>query len=416
IDDLAVRPTNSVLRFAGEEQDVSIAGRSLGVDAVLDGRVQEENGLLRVTLQLISVSTGDQLWSDQFDGKVGQILPLQDVISGKLMSALQRRDSDQTLHIITQDSDAYEAYLKGRYFWNQRTPDNYSKAITSFQEAIRLDPNFALAYSGLADSYVLVNRRLDDEPATIMLRAEEAARRGLELNDRLAETHTSMAAVLCAFRRDWQRSNEHFLRAIELNPRYAIARAWYGLNLISLGRFDEAEQQLEAARRLDPTSRNIAVYSIVNFYHSRNFDAAIERGKAAIELDPQLSTAYMYMGQAYEQRGMFAEAVETELERYKSILPDEVDGLRAAFAKSGIRGFWQKQIEVKKRQYDQGVNCRQELATRYALLGEVNKALWVIEENFRFGGTCWNGLANEPAFDGLRSHPRFQAVMREMGF
>lgn len=416
LNDLAVRPTSSVLKFAGSEHGVLDAGRALGVDAVLEGRVQEENGTLRITLQLISVVSGNQLWAGQFDGREGEILPLQDAISQKLVSALERRGNDDDSTRITTSNEAYEAYLKGRYFWNQRTPSAYLKAIEYFEEATRLDPNFALAFSGMADTYVLINRRVDGDPSNTMIRSEAAARRALELDDSLAEAHTSMGGVLAAYRRDWERSNYHFQRAIEIDPRYAIARAWYGLNLISLGRFSEASDQLEEARRLDPTSRNIAVYAIVNAYYSRRFDEAIQRGNAAIELDPALSTAYMYLGYAYEQKGQYEQAVEAELSRMRSVAPDAVDELRESFLRDGIRGFWRKQIEVKRRLSEEGVNCQQEIATRYALLGETREAIRVMEDNIRFGGTCWNGLAHEPAFDGMRSEPRFQAIIKELGF
>lgn len=417
LSSIKVSSTTSILRFAGTSHDPLEAGRALEVDAVLDGRVQVENDRLRVTLQLISVPDGVQLWSEQFDGKSDNLLALQDLISDRLRHDLAVEEAADRAGSTTSSRTAYEAYLKGRYFWNQRTPDAYEKAIRYFREAISEDPNFAAAYAGLADCYLIGNRIVDGDPASAMSLAEEAARRSLELDETLSEAHVSMGGVLATFRRDWNASNEHFRRAIELDPTSAMARAWYGLNLISLRRFDEAQEQLFEASRIDPTSRNIAVYTIVNYYFSRRFDEAIARGRSALELDPNLSTASMYLAYAYEQKGMYKEAVQTEIDRVRSKAPKQAAELAQAFERNGIRGFWRKQIELKTREYDEGaVRCRYEIATRHAILGELDRALDLIESNFRYGGTCWNGIQSDPAWDKLHGEPRFSAVMKGMGF
>ncbi len=413
--EVAVRPTNSILRFTGGEPDIVTAGKELDVEAVLDGRVQHEADRLRVTIQLVSVETGVQLWSGQFDGREGQILDLQDAISHGLRGYLAVTETDDRTRPYTEVADAYEAYLKGRYFWNQRTPDAYLKAIEFFQEAVRLDPNFALAYSGIADSYGLLNRRFVGSSVEALPQAEEAARKAIELDDSLAEAHNSMGLVRSVYNRNWQESEDHYRKAIELNPNYAIARAWFGLHLSARGRFDEAETQLRMAERLDPTSRNIAVYMALNFYQGRKFDRAIEQARRALELDPKLSSAYLYLSQSFEQKGMLAEAVEAELERQKVTAPEAVEPLRTAFLQSGIKGFWRKQVEVKKEQAVKYSTCQYEIATRYVLLDARNEALKMIEENYFSGGTCWNSLKTEPAFDKIREEPRYKEVVSKMG-
>ena len=414
LKEIAVRPTNAILRFADGEGDVISAGKEIEVDAVLDGRVQSENGRLRITLQLVSVATGEQLWSEQFDGKADSILALQDEISNRLRKHLAYPGTDNFSRQPTTSNDAYEAYLKGRYFWNQRNPDAYFKAINYFEEAIRLDPNFALAYSGLADSYVLLNRRYVSSSEEALPKAEEAALKALELDYALAEAHNSMGLVRGVYNRNWQMSEDHYRRAIELNPNYAVAHAWYGLAFSAQGRFDEAEAELRKAERLDPTSRNIAVYLALNYYHARQYDRAIEQSRRALELDSKLTTAYVYLSQSFEQKGNFDQAVEADLERQRIISPESVESLRSAYLNSGIKGFWQKQIELRRDQIMKYSGCEYEIATRQAMLHNKNEALRIIENNYRSGGTCWNAVKTEPAFDALRNEPRYKEILRRM--
>jgi tetratricopeptide (TPR) repeat protein len=224
-----------------------------------------------------------------------------------------------------------------------------------------------------------------------------------------------MGLVRGVYKRNWRQAEDHFRRAIELSPNYAIAYAWYGLILSGQGKFDQAEAELRKAERLDPTSRNIAVYLALNYYHARQFDRAIEQSRKALELDPRLSTAYAYLSQSFEQKGMFDQAVEADLERYRIISPGSVEPLRAAYLKDGIRGFWQKQIDTRREQTEKYSTCEYEIATRQALLGKKDEALRIIERNYLDGGTCWNAVKTEPAFDSLRSEQRYLEILERMG-
>lgn len=414
LNGIAVRPTSAVLPFARSEEDGLAVGRRLQADAIIDGRIQQEGERLRVTLQLVRTSDGEHLWSEQFDGNVGKILSLQDDIALRLRKKFAFVEAERFNRRPTENNEAYEAYLKGRYFWNQRTPDSYFKAINYFQEAVQYDPNFALAYSGIADCYVLLNRRYIASSEQALPKADEAARKAVELDPDLAEAQASMGLVRGVYNRDWSATEEHFRRAIELNPNYAPAYGWYGMILSGQRRFDEAEVQLRNAEQLDPTSRNIAVYLAANAFYARDYDRAIERSRKALELEPRLSTAYMYLSMAFEQKEMYDQAVEADLERAKLIAPEEVEPLRQAFLDSGIAGFWRRQIEVRRQLDVKFSGCGYEVATRYALLGDQDQALKTIEENSLFGGTCWNSIHIEPTFDRFRDHPRFQAVIRKM--
>lgn len=414
IKEITIRPTTSVLRFANDDTDALEAGKILGVDAVLDGRIQTEGEKLRVTFQLISVDSGEQIWAQQFDGKVNGILDLQDSIAFAIAPKLAVESNAAFAKNPTNDSQAYEKYLQGRFFWNQRTPSSYEKAIQYYESAISIDPNFALAYSGLADCYLLLNRRNDSSPEETFAAAEGAAKKSIEIDPELAEGHASLGLVRTVYRRNWLEAENHFKRSIELNPNYAVAYGWYGMTLLMNRRFAEAEQQLRKAEQIDPTSRNIAIYLTVNFYNRRDFEKAIEQSKKALELDPKLTTALMYQSAAFEQTGNFDEAVAAETERQKIVDPQTVDDLKSSYSNGGIQGFWKKQIELRIKQPAKYSSCGFEKATRYALLKQFEDAMKMIEENFEFGGTCWNTLGVEPAFDSLRQDPRFVDVLKKM--
>lgn len=192
------------------------------------------------------------------------------------------------------------------------------------------------------------------------------------------------------------------------------AYGWYGMLLAGEKRFNEAETELRKAEQLDPTSLNIAVYLTANFYYSRQFDRAIEQSRKELELEPRLTAAYLYLSQSFEQKQMYDKAVEADLERQKIIAPETVEPLREAFLISGIKGFWRKQIEVQKEQTIKFSSCPYEIATRYTLLNERSDSLKIIEESSLYGGTCWNAVKVEPAFDSLQKEPRFQEILQKM--
>lgn len=415
LNEVAVRPTSSVLKFAGENQDAVEAGKTLAVDAILDGRVQTENDRLRVTLQLVSVTTGEQIWSEQFDGKTGEILALQDVIANRLGRKFAFAEIKKFNRRPTESNKAYEAYLKGRYFWNQRTSDSYFKAIRYFEEAIGLDPNFALGYSGIADCYALLEQRGGLPLTEAFPKAEEAARKALELDETLAEAHASMGMIKSLYRWDWNESERHYKRAIELNPNYATGYGGYGMLLIVEKRFDEAEAQLKKAESLDPTSRSIAIYLAWKFYFGREFDRAIEQSRKVLELDNSLTAPYAIQSAAFEQKGMFDEAVEAELKRSKTYDSPTIESLKDAYRKFGIKGFRQKQIEIVQNKTNPGSEVgNYYIATRYALLNRSEEALQQIEKGFINRGSMWQMVNVDPAFDSLRSEPRFQDLIRKI--
>ncbi len=413
---VAVRPTNSVLRFSGEQQDAVEAGKALQVDAVLDGRVQSENQNVRITLQLISTRSGEQLWSEQFDGREDEILALQDKISNRLRKKLAFEESERFNRQTTKNNEAYEAYLKGRYLWNQRTPQSYWKALGFFQQSIEADPNFALAYTGIADCYHLLNQRGVLSADEAYQKAETAVRKALELDSTIPEAHTAMGSINNLYYWRFEEAEVNFKRAIELNPNYAEARARYGMLLNASNRFEEAFTQLKEAERLDPTSINIGIYLGANFYFSRQYEQAVTQFQKVLELAPNTGTAYFFLTRIYERTGMFDEAVEAELKRSSTSQPESIDLLRRAYQTGGIRSFWQKQIDLLKKKSADPYDSEYHIASRYALLNDEERALAYIEKNLNSRGSIWYALKVDPSFDSMRSNPKFQELLRKMNF
>ncbi len=414
LEQITVRPTNSVLPFAADDQNALEAGKALQVDAVLDGRVQVENDRLRVTLQLISVKNGEQIWAEQFDGKANEILALQDLIADRLRGKFEFEESDRFKRAPTENSEAYEAYLKGRYLWNQRTAESYWKALEFFQSSVEADPNFAPGYTGIADCYYLLNQRGALPADEAFQKAETAARKALEIDPSLAEAHVSLGTVSALYYWRWEEANSYFRRAVELNPNYPDAYARLGMNLTTMGKFEEGLAALKEAERLDPTSLNIAIYLGVNFYFSGQNEQAIAQFKRVLQFSPNAPSAYFHLTRIYERSGRYDEAVEADLKDRAARKPQSVEPLRAAYESGGISAFWKKQIELLKEDSERDSESEYHIASRYALLNDAENALKFLEKNQNRRGGMWHAVKVDPAFDSLRSNPRFIALLQKL--
>jgi DNA-binding winged helix-turn-helix (wHTH) protein/TolB-like protein/lipopolysaccharide biosynthesis regulator YciM len=414
LKEVSVRPTNSVIPFLNSEADAVQIGKTLGVETILDGRLQSEGEKLRVTLQLVSVKNGVQLWAEQFDGKADEILELQDRISSSVLPKLTDIKSATFGKNPTQNQAAFELYLKGRYVWNKRTPEGYWKALDFFQKAIREDQGFAAAFAGIADCYILLNQRFVLSAEEAFPKAEEAARKALGLDENLAEAHNSLATIYHLYHYDWSNAENHYRKAIELDPNSAPIRGWYGMFLHTFGRFDEAYEILEKAEELDPTSRNISIYLGLNFYFSRKYDLALEQFRKTLELDQTVLTSYQFISHIYELQGNYDKAVEIELERLKIARPKAVETLRAAYEQEGIKGFWRKQIEILNEESEKQPGAEYIIANRYALLGDTENALAYVEKYAPERGSMWTFLKVDPLWESLRDHLRFRKILRKM--
>ncbi|MGH9934958.1 MAG: protein kinase domain-containing protein, partial [Blastocatellia bacterium] len=318
LSELRVMAWSTVARFRGREVDALEIGRDLGVRAIFAGRMYQFGDELVIKTELVDVDDGSQLWGGQYRRKLDDLGAIEQELSREICERLSLRLNEEERERLakryTENAAAYQAYLKGRYHWNQRNAKALKKAVESFEEAINLDDGYALAYAGLADCYCLASIYGAAPPKAVMPRAKAAALKALDLDDGLAEAHTSLAAALVWFDWDWEASEREFKRAIELNPQYALAHHWYGSVLLSAqGRFDEALESEMRALELEPLS--LVINSNLGFicYQASRFDEAIERLRRTLEMDNNFVYARFHLGLCHAHRGSHDEAI-AELE------------------------------------------------------------------------------------------------------
>ena len=415
--DVTVRPISSVRKFSGLEQDPVAAGRELGVESVLDGQIQRWGDRIRVTARLIGVGDGKQLWAGQFDEKFTDIFTVQDLISEKVISALALKLTAEeqrrlTKH-YTENAEAYQLYVNGRFYWERRTPEGLQKAIEYFEQAIGKDQNYAVAYAGLADAYALLGV-FHLPPKEAFPKSKEAALNALRIDDRLAEAHAALGHVNVQYEYDWAGAEREYKRAIELNPNYVNAHHFYALYLSMMGRFDEGIAEIKRAQELEPFSLFIHTNVGSILYQARRYDEAINQLKSVLEMDPNFALACSVLGHAYLQKGMHDQAI-AEFQKRTTPATGRLGDLGQAYGLSGRRREALKEIdklqELSKQRYVAPYN----LALIYASLGDNDNALEWLERAYEDRSTMLIRIRVDPRLDKLRSEPRFKAVMRQMG-
>lgn len=415
---VVVRPVSAVRRYTELEQDAVAAGSELKVEAVLDGSIQRAGERVRVTVRLVRVADGGMLWADKFDEKFTDIFAVQDQVSEQVTRSLalhlSSEERRQLAKRYTENTEAYQLYLKGRYFWNKRTEDGLRKGIEYFRQAIAQDPNYALAYSGMADSYALLSNYSDTAPKESFPAAKEAATRALELDDKLAEAHTSLARVKEAFEWDWAGAESGYRRALELNPGYTPAHHRLGLFLSMRGRFDEALTELEQARQLDPMSLVINADIGLAHYFARRYDQSVDQLLKTIEMDPNFAPARYYLAEVYVEKRMFDEAI-AEAQKASELTGGRSGAvLSYSYAAAGRKEEAREVLkEVTTRAW---VFQTIALAATYAELGDTDEAFARLEKGYEQRAFAMRRLGVDPSVDDLRRDPRSQDLMRRMGF
>ncbi len=417
IPKLRVMARSTVFRYKGRETDPQEVGRDLNVRAVLTGRVLQLGDRLIIKAELVNVADGSQLWGEQYNRELSDIFALQEEIaqqiSEKLRIKLTGEEKKRLTKRYTENTEAYQFYLKGRFYWNKRTSEAAKKGIEYFEQAIEKDPNYALAYAGLADSYALLGGYDVLRPKDSYPRARAAATKALEIDDTLAEAHTSIARIRMAFDWDWLAAEREFKRAIELNPNYATAHHWYGMYLVRMGRFDEALSEIKQAQKLDPLSLIINADMGAPLFFARQYDQAIEQHRKTLEMDLNFPPTHLRLGAAYEQKGMYQEAI-AEYQRAIELSGDNTKTsvvLGYAYAVSGRRAEAQKELDQLKEQS----NSPYDIAMIYTALGDKEQAFEWLEKAYedRSGGLVF--LKVDPGLDSLRSDPRFADLLRRVG-
>jgi len=421
IPQLKILARSTVFRYKGRNIDPQKVGRDLNVRAVLTGRVSERGETLTVSMELMDVTDGSELWGEQYNRKLADILAVQEDIAReitvKLHLRLKGEEEKRLTRHLTENTEAYQLYLKGRYYWNKRTPDGIQKAMEYFQAAIAKDPGYAGAYAGLADCYQVPANPLP--PRERMPRAKAAAMKALQLDDTLVEAHTSLARVLFVYDWNWPAAEKEFKLAIELNRRYAPAHQWYGGYLSATGRFREADAEKNRALELEPLSLVINFEVALAFYFSRNYDQAIDQFQKTLELDANFPPPHTYLPAAYEQKGMFEEAIAgfqraiTVTKGADKILA--MASLGHVYAMSGRKTEARKMLAELQSLSEHSYVPAHDVALVYAGLGEKEKAFAWLEKAYEEHSFNLSHLNVEPRFDSLRSDPHFADLLRRIG-
>jgi TolB-like protein/Tfp pilus assembly protein PilF len=411
----------TAFQYKGKQVDPERIGRELRVRAVVTGRVRQVQDALSIQVDLIDATNGTQLWGQSYDGKLSDALAVKQAIArevtGKLKLRLSGEEERRLMQRDTVNAAAYQFYLKGRYFWNQRTADGLEKGINYFRKAIEADPGYALAYVGLADSYNFLGAFgiAILSPDEAMPKAKSAALKALEVDDSLSEAHASLAFVELYYEWDWAGAEKSFRRAIELNPNYAPAYQWYSHLLMSGGRTSDAISAAKRAAEIDPLSLP-AVLNVGWQYHwAREYDSAVEHLRRVLQINPNFEQAHWALGLAYVGQAKMEEAV-AELQKAIALSGGNsvyVAGLGDAYASGGNKAEairLRSQLEQKTTYVSPYW-----MATLQAALGEQDLALVSLEKAFaeRNGGLIWLGA--DPRMDSLRSDPRFAALVERVG-
>ena len=419
---LRVMARSTVFRYKGKEVDPQKVGQDLRVQAAVTGRVEQRGDNLIIAAEMVDVEKGSQLWGGQYTRKVTEIFAIQEEISKEISEKLRiRLTSEEQKRLTkryTENAEAYQDYLKGRYYWNKRTEEAFRKGIEYFQQAIEKDPTYALAYAGMADTYAMLGiyRMVPFKDA--MLKTKSLASSALEMDEKVAESHNSLAFVSLYYDWDWLKAEREFKRAIELNPSYATAHQWYATVYETKGWFGDALAERKRAQEIDPLSLAINSYVGRAFYFARQYDQAIEQLGQTLDLDPNFSQAHSFLGQAYLQEGLYGEAI-TQFQRASKISGDNpgyLSLLGYAYALTGNKREALRLLEELTKQNKQTNGVPYGLSLIYTGLGEKEQALESLQKACEERDPSMIHLKVEPMFDSLRSDPRFQGLLRRVNF
>jgi eukaryotic-like serine/threonine-protein kinase len=416
-----VRPTSAVRKYGAQNQDPMAAARELGVEAVVEGSVQKVGEQVRVTVQLVSVRDGTPLWGQKFDEQFTNIFAVQDQISEQVARALTLSLSGAEQELLTkrytENSEAYQLYLKGRFFWNKRTVEGLKKGLSYFNAAVEKDPSYAVAYVGLADSYSLLSDYGGLPPKEAYPQAKRAAMQALALDERLAEAHAALGSIKAAYDWDWTGAESEYRRAIELNPNYETAHQWYAEYLSGMGRHQEAITEIRRAREINPLSLIINAVEVSVLCIAREYDQGISQSQKALEMDPHFAEVYGYLKRCYDQKGMYKEAIAAHQMQRKLAGHDaeETAALREAAAATSPRVYWQKRLEQELEESKRELSAGFEMAEIFAQLGKKDQAFAWLERAYKERSFMMLYLKVAPNLDPLRSDPRFADLLRRVG-
>jgi TolB-like protein/Tfp pilus assembly protein PilF len=412
----------TAFRYKRKDVDPQRVGRELQVAAVLTGKVRQMQDALNVQVDLVDAATGAQIWGAGYDRKLTDLVAIKQAIAQEVTAKLKLKlSSEEQRRLVKRDSsnaEAYQFYLRGRYFWNKRTPDGIKQAIDQFQQAIQRDPNFALGYTGLADSYIALTFYNFAAPHETMPKAKESALKAVALDDTAAEPQASLGNILVNYDWNWSAAEKAFKRSIELKPDYATGHEWYAIHyLTATGRLEEAVQEMKKALELEPASLIMNTFMGATLYYAGRYDEAVDQCRRTIEMDPNFAVAHWHLGLAYEQKQVFDAAIE-EFQKAISLSggsPLMKAALGHAYAKSQKKDEANKILgelnELSKQEYVSSY----EVATIYVALGDNEQAFQLLEKAYAEHSFHLVRLNVSPHFKAISSDPRFQDLVHSVG-
>jgi TolB-like protein/Tfp pilus assembly protein PilF len=419
LPNLKVMSSSAVSRYRGKQPDVRVVGREFGVRAVLTGRITLRGESLTVSTELVDVADDSRLWGEQYNRKLADALAVQNDIAHQIVDKLRLRLTNaQMAHMTTRQTanpEAYQLYLKGRYFAAQFTPEGLEKGMNYFRQAIAFDPAYALAYDGMSYYYTLLED-ISMAPAEVMPKAEEAAHKAMELDDSLVEPHVEQAFNYTCYDYDWPAAEREFRRAFSINPNYAPAHEFYGWYLMSQGRIDQAIQEGKRAVELDPLSPEVHSTLGLILYYARRYDQAGVELHKTLEVDPNYWLGYNVMGEVYAQQGRIDDAIAVQRKAAElfgttswplaEIARDYALEGKLPEAHQALRDLLARAHHFRVSPYG--------IATVYAALGDKDQAFAQLEQAYKQRTEYMDFLKVDPELDSLRSDPRFQGLLRRM--
>ena len=412
LPNLSVKARSTVFRYKGSDLDMASIGKQLNVQAILNGRVVQRGDGLTLFLELVDAQSGDRIWGDQYSRKQSELVTLQTEIAQDVASKLQAKlsgtESQKLVKNYTSNPEAYQLYLRGNFYWNKRGKKNLDKAIDYYQQAIAIDPNYALAYAGIAEIFSQVSQQPEGMP-----KARDAVLKALALDSNLAEAHVAMGKVLGTHDYDFSGAEREFKRALELNPNLGIAHFRYGLLLSQLGRFDASEAEFRRALDLEPYSLvfNSGYGGVLAT--ARRYDESVVQLNRALELDKDFFLAHGALSRTYQLKGNYAESVEQQARTIElGENPQNAAAIRESFAKGGWEGY----LRHMTRDDRPGSVQYYELARFYTALGDRDKAIEALNNSFNNREINLPNIKTDPLLDPLHNDPRFQALVRKIGF
>ncbi len=417
---LRVMSRDSVFRYKGRGTSAQTAGRELGVRAVLTGRIVQRGDSLSVSTELVDTRDNSHIWGEQYNRKLADVIAVQQEIATQISEKLRLRLSGEEQKRLTrrhtENPEAYQLYLKGRYYAGRFTKEGLNKGIEYFNQAIAIDPSYALAYDGLAYCYLTESDWLLS-PKEAMPKAKEAAEKALEIDDTLAEAHSSLGNSYVQYDWDWPAAERELKRAIELKPNYAMAHAWFAWYLVSMGRDNGSIAESERARDLDPLSLEVNMLLGQDLYFARRYDQALQQLRNTMDMDPNYWPAHVWLGRIYVEKGRLAEAI-AEFQKARlieSAIPEIYAALGHAYAMSGKRADAEKVIDDLKRLSKQHHVPPFDIATVYVGLGEKEQAFAWLDKAYEERSYFLSYIKADPRLDNLRSDQRFKELVRRVG-